>query len=131
MGIANILRICGVLHIAIVLGLIVAIFFSDSWFPNGASVDHIGTGKNLSIFVLGHGVGLGIILILASFIKDVASAKLILLGEIVLVLCMMLGSLFTTFVLDTWSDGPPPPVWVILIINLLLCLYGRFKVNRI
>ena len=131
MGIANILRICGVLHIAIVLGLIVAIFFSDSWFPDGASVDNIGTGKNLSIFVLGHGVGLGIILILASFIKDLASAKLILLGEIVLVLCMMLGSLFTTFVLDTWSDGPPPPVWVILIINLLLCLYGRFKVNRI
>ena len=131
MGIANILRICGALHIAIVLGLIVAIFFSDSWFPDGASVDHTVTGKNLSIFVLGHGVGLGIILILASFIKDVASAKLILLGEIVLVLCMMLGSLFTTFVLDTWSDGPPPPVWVILIINLLLCLYGRFKVNRI
>ena len=32
MGIANILRICGVLHIAIVLGLIVAIFFPTHGF---------------------------------------------------------------------------------------------------
>ena len=130
-GIANIFRICGVLHIFITLGLFVSIFASaDIWLPDGATADHIATGKILSGLILSHGIGIGVILLLSSFIKDVSSAKKILLGEIVLSICILVAFIYNTFLLDSWYSSPPIVIWVVTAVLILLSIYGRFKVNR-
>lgn len=129
LGIANIFRICGVLHIFITLGLSVSIF-AGIWLPDGATIDHIGTGKVLVGLILSHGIGVGVLLILSSFITDVPSAKKILLGEIVLSICLLLAFIYNSFVLDSWYNGPPIVIWVVTAVLILLSIYGRLRVNR-
>tara|TARA_E500000331_G_scaffold276740_1_gene269341 strand:- start:506 stop:736 length:231 start_codon:yes stop_codon:yes gene_type:complete len=47
------------------------------------------------------------------------------LGELALMFCFLAVALFNTFNAGTIVDGgPPPPFWIVLIMNPLLCIYG-------
>jgi len=51
--------------------------------------------------------------------------KKVLSGELALMACLLAVALFNTFNAGTIVDGgPPPPFWVVLIVNPLLCIYG-------
>ena len=130
LGIANILRICGVIHIFIAVGLFLSISILSIWLPDGATVDHVGTGNILGALILSHGVGIGILLIVSSFIKDVSDAKKVLLGEIVLSICVLLAFIYNSILLDSWYTTPPIVIWVVSVVLILLSIYGRFRVNK-
>jgi len=54
--------------------------------------------------------------------------KKVLLGELALMSCLLAVALFNTFNAGTIVDGgPPPPFWVVLIVNPILCIYGLVK----
>ena len=73
-------------------------------------------------------MGIGFLLIICSSIKDKASLRKVLSGELVLMFCFLAVALFNTFSAGTIVDGgPPPPFWIILIVNPLLCVYGLVK----
>ena len=62
-------------------------------------------------------LGLGILLIISSSFNDYKSKKYILLGEIGMMVCILLGALFNQFSTFT-ATGPPPPFWAMIILNL-------------
>ena len=128
MGIATILRICATLHILMMVGLYLSIM-GGSWLPDGASANHMATAEILGIMILSHAIGVGVILGLASTLKDVASARVVLLGEIIFATCM-LGAFIFANLQDSWYDGPPIPVLAMIVVCLLLSTYGRLKVTR-
>ena len=129
MGIANILRICATLHVLTMVGLTLSIM-NGSWLPDGASANHTATAEILAVMILSHAIGLGVILGLASTLKDVASARVVLLGEIIFAACM-LGAISFARLQDNWYEGPPIPVVIMIAVCLLLSSYGRLKVDRI
>tara|TARA_Y100001934_G_C12382345_1_gene793180 strand:+ start:6174 stop:6563 length:390 start_codon:yes stop_codon:yes gene_type:complete len=128
MGLANILRLCSALFLIMPLGLFVGIhIFTDSWFVEEATEAHFQDGKTLANMVIFQGVGIAIIMLLSSFIKDISSAKIVLLGVSILTLMVL-----TTFIANQviFDASPPIPIWVILGLAFLISIYGRFKVNR-
>jgi len=45
--------------------------------------------------------------------------------------CFLAVALFNTFNAGTIVDGgPPPPFWIVLIVNPLLCIYGLLNNNN-
>ena len=73
-------------------------------------------------------VGIGFLLIISSSIRDHESAKKVLLGELVLMSCLIIVAIFNTLNAGVIVDaGPPPPFWVVLIANPVLCTYGLLK----
>ena len=70
-------------------------------------------------------LGIGFLLIICSSIKDKASLRKVLSGELVLMFCFLVVALFNTFNAGSIVDGgPPPPFWIVLIVNPILCIYG-------
>ena len=70
-------------------------------------------------------LGIGCLLIICSSIKDKASLRKVLSGELALMFCFLAVALFNTFNSGTIVDGGPPPhFWIVLIVNPLLCIYG-------
>jgi len=70
-------------------------------------------------------IGIGCLLIICSSIRDKASLRKVLSGELALMFCFLAVALFNTFNAGTIVDGgPPPPFWIVLILNPLLCIYG-------
>ena len=70
-------------------------------------------------------LGIGWLLIICSSIRDKASLRKVLSGELALMFCFLAVALFNTFNAGTIVDGGPPlPFWIILIVNPLLCIYG-------
>ena len=73
-------------------------------------------------------IGIGFLLIISSSISDHESAKKVLLGELVLMSCLLIVAIFNTLKAGVIVDaGPPPPFWVVLIVNPVLCTYGLLK----
>ena len=73
-------------------------------------------------------IGIAFLLIITSSIKDHESAKKVLLGELVLMLCLLIVAVFNTLNAGVIVDaGPPPPFWIVLITNPVLCTYGLLK----
>ena len=129
MGLANIFRICGVLFILFAAGLFVgAIIFSESYFDGTYTDDHIEHVKQMALIISSLGVGTGILFLLSSFIKDVNSSKIVLLGVTVASLLLLISFVVTQSV---YSESPPIPVWIMIGLTFVLSLYGRFRVNRI
>ncbi len=129
MGLANILRICGVLYILFAAGLFVgAIIFSESYFDETQTEDHIRHVKQMALIISSLGAGTGVLFLLSSLIKDVNSSKIVLLGVTVSSLLI-----FISFVVNqgVYSESPPIPVWIMIGLTFVLSLYGRFRVNRI
>ena len=129
MGLANIFRICGVLFILFAAGLFVgAIVFSESYFDETDTDDHIKQAKQMALIISSLGVGTGILFLLSSLIKDVNSSKIVLLGVTVSSLVLL-----TSLVVNqgVYSESPPIPVWIMIGLTFVLSLYGRFRVKRI
>jgi hypothetical protein len=129
MGIANIFRICGVLYILFAAGLFVgAIIFSESYFDETDTDDHIRQVKQMALIISSLGVGAGVLFLLSSLIKDVNSSKIVLLGVTVSSLLI-----FISFVVNqgVYSESPPIPVWIMIGLTFVLSLYGRFRINGI
>ena len=73
-------------------------------------------------------IGIAFLLIISSSIRDHESAKKVLLGELVLMLCLLIVAVFNTLNAGVIVDaGPPPPFWIVLIANPVLCTYGLLK----
>ena len=129
MGLANIFRICGVLFILFAAGLFVgAIIFSESYFDETYTDDHIKHVKQMALIISSLGVGTGILFLLSSLIKDVNSSKIVLLGVTVVSLLLLISLVVNQSV---YSESPPIPVWIMIGLTFVLSLYGRFRVNRI
>jgi len=129
MGLANIFRICGVLFILFAAGLFVgAIIFSESYFDETYTDDHIKHVKQMALIISSLGVGTGILFLLSSLIKDVNASKIVLLGVTVASLLLLVSFVVNQSV---YSESPPIPVWIMIGLTFVLSLYGRFRVNRI
>ena len=129
MGLANIFRICGVLFILFASGLFLgAIIFSESYFYETDTDEHIKHVKQMVLVISSLGVGKGILFLLSSLIKDVNSSKIVLLGVTVASLLLLISFVVNQSV---YSESPPIPVWIMIGLTFVLSLYGRFRVNRI
>ena len=135
MKVSLILKIVGALHVAVGGMLIYLLLFAHEML-----MESMGADVSLKTFkavqstadVVGAlNVGIGLLLIFCSYIKDLSSAKKVLIGEIALMFCMLCVALFNTFS-TYWAPelpgtGPPPPFWLLLVINPSLCVYGYFR----
>ena len=68
-------------------------------------------------------------LIFAADIVAPGASPETVVGELVLMLCLLFIALFNTFH-PYWGpeySGPPPPFWLIIVLNPSLCIYGYYK----
>ena len=129
LGIANIFRICGVFYIIFGGGLAIsALVFTESWFEENATSEMIRMGKQMAIIISSLGIGTGILFLSSSFIKDVNSAKMVLIGVSVSSLLLFLSFLINEIV---FSGSPPIPIWIMMAVAFVLSIYGRLKINTI
>ena len=69
--------------------------------------------------------------VILEYLKPGDSLKKVLSGELALMFCFLAVALFNTFNAGTIVDGgPPPPFWIVLIVNPLLCIYGLVKKKK-
>ena len=125
MKLKNILKTTGALHIILGLLIIFILIFSVETITGDASTETLLLVRGTADVVAACNLGIGFLLIICSSIKDKVSLRKILLGELVLIFCLLAVAIFNTFSAGTIVDGgPPPPFWIVLILNPLLCIYG-------
>ena len=128
MKLKKILKTTGALHILLGALIIFLLIFSVETIAGNASREIL-----LIVWVTGDVVaacnlGIGFLLIICSSIKDKASLRKVLSGELVLMFCFLAVALFNTFNAGSIVDGgPPPPFWIVLIVNPILCIYGLVR----
>ena len=128
MKLKNILKTTGALHILLGLLIIFLLIFSVETIAGNASSETLLLVRGTSDVVAASNLGIGFLLIICSTIKDKKSLKKVLSGELALMACFLAVALFNTFNAGTIVDGgPPPPFWVVLIVNPILCTYGLVK----
>ena len=136
MKVSLILKIVGTLHVAVGGMLIYLLLFAHEMLMESMGADvslkTFKTVQSTADVVGALNIGIGLLLVFCSYIKDLSSAKKVLIGEIALIFCMLCVALFNTFS-TYWAPelpgytGPPPPFWLLLVINPSLCVYGYFK----
>ena len=128
MKLKNILKTIGGLHILLGLLIIFLLIFSVETIAGNASSETLLLVRGTADVVGASNLGIGFLLIICSTIKDKQSLKKVLSGELALMFCLLSVALFNTFNSGTIVDGgPPPPFWIVLIANPLLCIYGIIK----
>ena len=128
MKLKNILKTTGALHILLGVLIIFLLIFSVETIAGNASSETLLLVRGTADVVAASNLGIGFLLIICSSIKDKKSLKKVLLGELALMTCLIAVALFNTFNAGTIVDGgPPPPFWVVLIVNPILCTYGLIK----
>ena len=128
MKLKNILKTTGSLHILLGLLIIFLLIFSVETIEGNASSETLLLVRGTANVVAASNLGIGFLLIICSSIKDKKSLKKVLSGELALMACLLAVALFNTFNAGTIVDGgPPPPFWVVLIVNPILCTYGLVK----
>ena len=128
MKLKNILKTTGSLHILLGLLIIFLLIFSVETIAGNASSETLLLVRGTADVVAASNLGIGFLLIICSSMKDKKSLKKVLSGELALMACLLAVALFNTFNAGTIVDGgPPPPFWVILIVNPILCTYGLVK----
>ena len=129
MKISLIIKIVGAGHLVLGVSLWGLLIFVGNIVGPGASPETVVAVQGTADVVGAHSVGIGLLLIVLSFIKDIESARLVLVGELVLMIALLFIALFNTFH-PYWGpeySGPPPPFWFIIILNPSLCIYGYYK----
>ena len=125
MKLKNILKTTGALHILLGLLIISLLIFSVKTIAGDASKETLLLIRGTVDVVAASNLGIGFLLIICSSIKDNASLRKVLSGELLLMFCLLAVALFNTFNAGTIVDGgPPPPFWIVLIANPSLCIYG-------
>jgi len=125
MKLKNILKTTGALHILLGILIILLLIFSVETITGNASTETLLLIRGTADVVAASNLGIGFSLIICSSMKDKKSLKKVLSGELALMACLLAVALFNTFNAGTIVDGgPPPPFWVVLIVNPLLCIYG-------
>ena len=128
MTIKTILKITGSLHLLFGLVLIILLAFSVETIAPSVSSETLLFVRGLADVVAASNLGIGFLLIISSSIRDFNSARKVLLGELALMSCLLIVAVFNTInagiIVDT---GPPPPFWIVLITNPVLCSYGLLK----
>ena len=125
MKLKKILKTTGALHILLGALIIFLLIFSVETIAGNASRETLLIVRGTADVVAASNLGIGFLLIICSSIKDKVSLRKVLLGELVLILCFLAVALFNTFNAGSLVDGgPPPPFWIVLIVNPLLCIYG-------
>ena len=129
MKLKNILKTTGALHILLgVLIIFLLIFSVETIIAGNASTETLLLVRGTADVVAASNMGIGWLLIICSSIRDKASLRKVLSGELALMFCFLAVALFNTFNAGTIVDGgPPPPFWVVLIVNPILCTYGLVK----
>ena len=131
MKLKNILKTTGSLHILLGLLIIFLLIFSVETIAGNASNETLLLIRGTADVVAACNFGVGFLLIICSSIKDKGSLRKVLSGELVLMFCFLAVALFNSFNAGTIVDGgPPPPFWIILIANPLLCIYGLIKKSK-
>ena len=130
MKIKTILKTVGSLHLLLGLLLINLLIFSIDTIAPSVSAETLLYIRGTADVVAATNIGIGFLLIISSSIRDHESAKKVLLGELVLMSCLIIVAIFNTLNAGGIVDaGPPPPFWVVLIANPVLCTYGLLKGN--
>ncbi len=125
MKLKNILKTCGIFHILLGLFIIFLLIFSVKTIAGNVSGETLRLVRGTADVVAASNMGIGFLLIYCSSIKDKASLRKVLSGELILMFCFLSVALFNTFNAGTIVDGgPPPPFWIVLIVNPLLCIFG-------
>ena len=128
MKIKTILKIVGSLQIVLGLILIPLLIFSVDTIAQSVSSETILFLRGFADVVAASNIGIGFLLIVASFIREHESARKVLLGELGLMSCLLIVAVFNTlnsgFIVDA---GQPSPFWILLIANPVLCTYGLLK----
>ena len=128
MKLKNTLKTTGALHILLGLLIIYLLIFSVETIAGNASTETLLLIRGTADVVAASNLGIGFLLIICSSIKDKKSLKKVLSGELALMSCLLAVALFNTFNVGTIVDGgPPPPFWIILIVNPILCIFGLVK----
>ena len=131
MKLKNILKTTGSLHILLGLLIIFLLIFSVETIAGNAPNETLLLVRGTADVVAACNLGIGFLLIICSSIEDKKSLKKVLSGELALMACFLSVALFNTFNAGTIVDGgPPPPFWVVLIVNTLLCIYGLVKSKK-
>jgi hypothetical protein len=131
MKLKNILKTTGALHILLGLLIISLLIFSVETIAGDASIETLLLVRGTADVVAASNLGIGCLLIICSSIKDNASLRKVLSGELALMFCFLAVALFNTLNAGTIVDGgPPPPFWIVLIANPLLCIYGLVNNKR-
>ena len=128
MKLKNILKTTGALHILLGLLIIALLIFSIETITANTSSETLLLVRGTADVVAASNLGIGFLLIICSSIKDKKSLRKVLSGELSLMACLLAVAVFNTFNAGTIVDGgPPPPVWIVLVANSLLCIYGLIK----
>ena len=128
MKIKTILKTVGSLHLLLGVLLINLLIFSIDTIAPSVSAETLLFIRGTADVIAATNIGVGFLLIISSSIRDHESTKKVLLGELVLMSCLIIVAIFNTLKAGVIVDaGPPPPFWVVLIANLVLCTYGLLK----
>ena len=128
MKIKTILKTVGSLHLLLGVLLINMLIFSVDTIAPSVSTETLLFIRGSADVVAATNIGIAFLLLISSSIRDHESAKKVLLGELVLMLCFLIVAVFNTLNAGVIVDaGPPPPFWIVLITNPVLCTYGLLK----
>ena len=128
MKIKTILKTVGSLHLLLGLLLINMLIFSVDTIAPSVSAETMLYVRGFVDIVAASNIGIGFLLIVASSIREHESARKVLLGELVLMSCLLIVAVFNTLNVGIIVDsGQPSPFWILLIANPFLCMYGLLK----
>ena len=128
MKIKTILKTVGSLQIVLGVILIPLLIISVDTIVPSVSDETMLFVRGFVDVVAASNIGIGFLLIVASFIREHESARKVLLGELGLMSCLLIVAVFNTLNVGIIVDsGQPSPFWILLIANPFLCTYGLLK----
>ena len=131
MKIKTILKTVGSLQIVLGVILIPLLIFSVDTIVPSVSDETMLFVRGFVDVVAASNIGIGFLLIVASFIREHESARKVLLGELGLMSCLLIVAVFNTLNVGIIVDsGQPSLYWILLIANPILCTYRLIKDNK-
>ena len=128
MKIKTILKTVGSLQIVLGVILFPLLIFSVDTIVPSVSEETMLFVRGFVDVVAASNIGIGFLLIVASFIREHESARKVLLGELGLTSCLLVLAVFNTLNMGIIVDsGQPSLYWILLIANPVLCTYGLLK----